>query len=277
MKRIAIILAVVFTQLSLTAQDKVAYRPDPVSLDTLERQPLRSVTNNAFKAGEKLTYTVHYGWVDAGEAVLEVKESPWNFSGREAYNIVGTGRSLGAFNWVFKVRDRYETYIDKEGIFPYRFIRDVDEGGYEINQDYVFFPDKRAVKTQEDTVYATPDFVQDMLSSFYYARTLDFSNVKSGDVFTIMTIVDEEVFPMKIKFLKRETISLRKGDFRCLKFVPVIQEGRIFKDQDDLNVWITDDDNHVTVLAKASILVGSIKMELTDYEGLSHPIAKEDD
>lgn len=269
-------LVVVLCQLAATAQDKVVYRPDPVSLDTLERQPLRSVTNNAFKAGEKLTYTVHYGWVDAGEAVLEVKESPWNFSGREAYHIVGTGKTLGAFNWVFKVRDRYETYVDKDGIFPYRFIRDVDEGGYEIHQDYVFFPHKRAVKTQDDTVYATPDFVQDMLSSFYYARTLDFSDVKNGDVFTIMTIVDEEVFPMKIKFLERETIKLRKGKFRCLKFVPVIQEGRIFKDQDDLNVWITDDKNHVPVLAKASILVGSIKMQLTDYEGLSHPLAKED-
>ncbi|WP_306641318.1 DUF3108 domain-containing protein [Sanyastnella coralliicola] len=249
-------------------------KPPKVDLDTLENGELRSVTNQAFQTGEKLTYRVHYGFVDAGEAVLEVKDSKWDFNGRPAYHIVGTGRSLGAFDWVFKVRDRYETYVDKDGLFPYRFIRNVSEGGYEIFQDYEFHPEKRALRTHEKEEYLTPEFIQDLLSAFYYARTLDLSDVRKGDTFEIETFVDGEVYPLKIKYVGTEKIKLRKGTFRCMKFVPVIQEGRIWEDEDDLHVWITDDANKIPILVKSDLLVGSVKMQVVDYENLMNPIAK---
>jgi hypothetical protein len=251
-----------------------AYTPRNVRMDTLPDMPLRSHPQNSFKVGEKLTYRIHYGIIDAGEAQLEVKNSPYTFDNRPAYHIVGTGKSLGAFNWVFKVRDRYETYVDKAGLFPYRFIRDVNEGGYEIYQDYTFHQVKRAVRTHEKKEFEMPDFTQDMISAFYYARTLDFSKAKPGDVFTIMTFVDNEVFPLKIKFKGKEDVELRSGTYKCLRFVPVIQEGRIFKEEEDMHVWITDDNNHIPILVKSKILIGSIKMEMTEYSGLAHPIAK---
>lgn len=252
-------------------------KPEKVAIDTLEAtQPLRSVTNRAFKVGERLTYRIHYGFVDAGEAVLEVKESKWKFGDRDAYHVVGTGRSLGAFDWVFKVRDRYETYIDKQGVFPYRFIRDCYEGGYEIFQDYEFHPEKRAMRTHEEEEYLTPEFIQDLLSGFYFARTLDFSHARKGDEFEITTFVDGEVYPLKIKYVGKETIKLRAGKFRCMKFVPVIQEGRIWKDEDDLHVWVTDDANKIPILVKSQLVVGSLKMQVVEYEGLRNPIAKVD-
>lgn len=250
--------------------------PPRVSLDTLPDLPLRTVENTAFKSGEKLTFRIHYGFVDAGEAVLEVKDSPYSFDGRKAYHIVGTGRSLGAFNWVFKVRDRYETYMDKEGLFPYRFIRDISEGGYTKHQDYTFSPKKRAVRTHREREYATPEFVQDMVSSFFYARTLDYSNAKPGDIFTITTFVDNEIYPLKIKYKGTEEVKMREGKFRCMRFVPVVQEGRIFKTEEDMSVWITDDKNKIPILVQSKILVGSIKMEMVEYEGLRNPIAKID-
>lgn len=253
-----------------------AQKPTPVDIDTLEVKPLRAITNDAFKVGEKLTYRVHYGFVDAGEAVLEVKESPWKFNGRPAYHVVGTGKSLGAFNWVFKVRDRFETYIDKKGIFPYRFIRDNYEGGYEIFQDYEFHPEKRAIRTHEQQEFLTPEYIQDLLSAFYYARTLDFTNVKVGDTFEITTFVDGEIFPLEIKYKGTEEIKLRRGKFRCMKFVPVIQEGRIWKDEEDLNVWVTDDENRIPVLVKSDLVIGSIKLQMVAFEGLANPIAKVD-
>jgi len=270
MKNLITLSVMLVAGLMATAQ---ATKPEKVSIDTLPNYELRTIENTAFDVGEKLTYRIHYGFVDAGEAVLEVKPSKWKFSGREAYHVVGTGRSLGAFDWVFKVRDRYETYIDKEGIFPYRFIRDVSEGGYEIFQDYQFHPDKRALKTHEKEEFATPEFIQDLVSSFYYARTLDFTNVKKGDLFEITTFVDGEVFPLRIKFVGKETIKLRNGKYRCMKFVPVIQEGRIWKSEEDLQIWITDDANKIPILVRSEILFGSIKMEVVDYENLKNPIA----
>lgn len=239
-----------------------------------EAQPLRTLQHNAFKPGEKLTYVVHYGWLNAGEAVVELKESPRDINGRKVLHAVGRGRSLGAFNTFYKVDDLYESFIDAQGVFPWVFLRRVSEGGYEFSQDYAYRQQYREVVTQKKVTHSVPANVQDMLSAFYYARTLDFSSAKVGDVFVIETFLDDELWPLRMKYMGKETVKLRNGKYRCLKFQPVVQEGRIFKGNDDLNVWVTDDGNRIPVLAQAKVLVGSIKMELTGYEGLVHPIAK---
>ncbi len=274
MRSKAILIAIIIS-VSLTGFSQ-AYFPPKIDIDTVESQPLRSTSNSSFTSGEELKYIVHYGWMDAGEAILKVENSPYSFNGRQAYHVVGTGKSLGAFNWVFKVDDRFETYIDKKGMFPYRFIRNCDEGGYKINQDYTFIPSKSAVKTEKGDTLQTPNFVQDMISAYYFARTLDYSKAKKGDIFTVETIVDGEIYPLQIKYVGKETIKIRAGKFRCMKFIPVLQEGRIFEDADDLNVWITDDENKIPILVKSKIMVGSVKLEMTEWSGLANSLAKVD-
>ncbi len=268
-----ILLAGVFCMLNVGAQ---ITQPKQVILDNQPTIELPLVNQSAFKIGEKLTYRMHYGFIDAGEATVEVKATDYTRLGREFFHVVGKGKSLGAFNWFFKVKDRYESYMDQESLVPWRFVRRIEEGKYKKSQDYVFYQHKTAVDNGEGAVYEIPIGAQDMISSFYYARTLDFSNAKEGDTFVIQTFMDDEVFDLKVKYLGKETISLRKGKFRCMKFVPVVQEGRIFKDSEDLQVWITDDENKIPILAKAEILVGSIKMEVVEYEGLAHAISKVD-
>lgn len=234
----------------------------------------RVVKNDAFKPGEELRYRIHYGIVDAGEAVLKVTESDKKVQGRKLVHVEGTGRSLGAFDWFFKVRDRYESYMDEQAMFPWLFIRRVNEGGYKINQDYTFLQNKNKVDLGANKSMETPPNVQDMISSFYYARTINFENAKVGDIFTINTICDGELFPLNIKYMGKEVVSLRKGKYRCMRFVPVVATGRIFKDSEDLSVWITDDKNKIPILAKAKIWVGSIKAEVVEFKNLASPIAK---
>jgi hypothetical protein len=232
--------------------------------------------NSAFKKGEILTYRLHYGAIDAGTATLEVTQEEREFGGRPTYHVIGLGKSTGAFDWFFKVRDRYESYIDQEALIPMAFIRRVDEGGYKINQNYVYNHYKKQV-ISEGKAYEVPkdiNDIQDMISSFYYARCIDFSNAKAGNIYTINSFVDGEIFPLKIKFIGKETISTSLGKFKCIKFRPVLQKGRIFKDEEDLNVWISDDANRIPIRAQANILVGSVKMDLQDYKGLANPIAK---
>jgi hypothetical protein len=133
---------------------------------------------------------------------------------------------------------------------------------------------RRKVTTQENKTYDVPASAQDMLSAFYFARTIDYSTATPGQEFTIPCFMDNEEWNLRMRYIGKETIKLRNGKFRCLKFQPVVQEGRVFKANDDLNVWITDDANHIPVLAEAKVLVGSIKMELSSYEGLANPVAK---
>lgn len=247
--------------------------------DTTDRDStLRTIKNDAFKEGEVIKYRVHYGLISAGEAQLEVKSDNQYFASRPTWHIVGIGKSVGMFNWFFKVNDRYETYIDRSAMVPWMFIRRIDEGGYTIKEDIVFDPFKKTATTDAVRNYrapvkgtfTVPENVQDMVSAAYYARTFDFSNVTEGQIFPIQAFIDNEVFEMNIKFLGRETINTKKGKFRCLKFRPLLQEGRIFKEKEDMTVWVSDDKNKIPIRAQTDILVGSIKMDLVDFSGLAN-------
>ncbi|MBN8701458.1 MAG: DUF3108 domain-containing protein [Bacteroidetes bacterium] len=251
-------------------------RNEVVVVDTAGKKvEFRKMEVNSFKKGEVLTYHLRYGFMDAGEAVLEIKDETKTFGSRKALHVVGTGNSKGTFDWFFKVRDRYESYIDEEALFPWLFVRRIKEGGYTDSQDYFFNHYKNKVDVGGGKTFDIPTNTQDMISAFYEARCMDFTNAKYGDIFEASTcFVDNEVYPLKIKYVGKETIKIGIGKFNCLKFRPVIQKGRVFKHEEDLTVWITDDKNHIPVRAEAEILVGSIKMDLVSYSGLANPIAK---
>lgn len=245
-------------------------------LPTIENKnssPLPTLKNEAFKRGEKLTFRMHYGFIDAGIASLSVTNEEKEFGGRKTYHVVGLGQSKGAFDWFYKVRDRYETYIDDKAIVPWLFIRRISEGGFTASQDYIFNHYEQKVNVGNNKEYDIEPNMQDMVSAFYRARTLDLSKAKPGDIYTINCFVDNEIFPVKIKFIKRDVVKTELGKIRCLQFRPVVQKGRIFKDEEDLNVWISDDKNHIPVKGQADVLVGSIKVELTSFSGLANPVA----
>lgn len=231
----------------------------------------RKVTNNSFKRGESLTYKIHYGTVNAGEAILSVSNDNKLISNRPTLHVIGTGQSKGAFDFFYKVRDRYESYMDEEALMPWLFIRNVDEGGFKIKQNQVYDHNGGKVNSNGKSM-TVPKYIQDMLSAFYYARTLDFKNAKKGDTYAVQTFVDDEIWDLKIKYLGKETITTDVGKVNCIKFCPVVQKGRVFKKEEDLTVYISDDDNHVVVRAQGEVLVGSIKMDLVSYSGLANTL-----
>lgn len=228
------------------------------------------IKNDAFRRGEKLTYRIHYGFIDAAIATLEITEENKQFGDRNTMHIVGIGRSKGSFDFFFKIRDRYETYLDEEALLPWFFGRRVDEGGYKISQDYIFNHQQKKVNANGKILDIWHN-TQDMLSGFYYARTMNLSAAKENELFTVPTIVDGEMYNLQIKFKGKETIKCPWGKIRCLKFVPVLQKGRIFKREEDMVVWLSDDANHIPIRAKADILFGSLKMDLIQYHNIMSP------
>lgn len=234
------------------------------------------VKNTAFKTGEVLRYRVSYGFVDAGEATVEVKSTSRKGDGRELQHAVAKGKTLGGFNSFYHVDDTYESYIDKKSIMPWYFVRDVDEGGFLINQKYTFKHNVSKVNN------GTKDFdvsmgIQDMISSFYKARTLNFTGMKPGKVFSFKCFMDDEVFTLKIKYKGKEEIRIRKGKFQCYKFVPVVQTGRYFENEEDVQFWVTADENRIPILVKAKIPVGTVKMHLVEWSGLKNELSSKVD
>jgi len=226
----------------------------------------------SFGPGEVLEYRLHYGPIVAGFVKLEVNLLDKKIGNKEIYHIIGTGRSTRSFDLFFSVRDRYETFLPLGESLPILFIRDVNEGGYKIKQRYRFV--NQVVINESGENFPVPIDTQDMLSAFYYARTIDFSSAKVGEIFTIWTFVDDEIWPLKIKFAGREIVKVNGITYKSMKFHPVIQTGRLFKNESDVTVWISDDLNKIPLLSEGKVIIGSIRMELTKYSGLLNPISK---
>jgi hypothetical protein len=277
-KHIAIIASAVSATLALCSAGYYTSRENTIeqiiSTANTPKKDLPTKQNDAFKAGEVLNYRLHYGLMDAGVVTIEVKPDIIDVAGRKVYHIVGNGYSKGTFDWFFKVRDRYETYIDKDALLPWMFVRRVYEGGVTINQDYTFNHYTNKVDVGAGEKVDIPPGTQDMISAFYMARNLDLTNAKEGDVFTINSIVDKEIWPLKIRYVGRETITCDIGTYKCVKFRPLVQKGRIFKKEDDLNVWLTDDKNHIPLRAQAKILFGSIKLDIVSVKNLANPTSE---
>ncbi|MGV6860512.1 MAG: DUF3108 domain-containing protein [Putridiphycobacter sp.] len=268
MKNLFLIALTVFSLTPLLANDIESLEGN-TSSDSFEK-----INNKAFAPGEKLTYRLSYGPLDAGEAVLTVNKTDKKVRGRDLWRVRGVGKTISAFEWFYKVHDVYESYVDAEGMFPWMFVRRVDEGGYKINQDYTFYQHKKIVDNGNGKKFKVPSMVQDMISAFYFARTLDYSKAKVGDVFMVNIFLDDELYPTKIRYKGKEVIKTKNGKFRCHKFAPVVQEGRVFNSEEDLTVWITDDENKIPIVAKANIKVGSLKMHLVKWENLKNSMAR---
>ncbi len=227
----------------------------------------------AFKGGEWLRYKMSYsGFLKAGSAVLEVKEEELN--GKKVYHSIGKGWASGVVSWFFKVDDTYESYFDKETGKPYVFKRKINEGGYKKNKEIIFnYTTKKAhvndILKKQDTTVSIKD-VQDLISSFYYLRNYNTSNLKTGDEIKLNMFFDEKSHLFKLKFLGTEILKTKFGKVKTLKFRPIVQAGRIFKEQESVTIWITADDNKIPIKIKASLSVGSLRAELERYKGLAN-------
>jgi len=244
-------------------------------------QELRKINNEAFKRGEVLKYRAYYdAWlanIGAGEVVISIKNENKKIVKRNTMHIEAIGKSKGAFNWFFKVDDRYETYIDEEAIAPWLFIRRVYEDGYVANQDVTFNQFKNKVyfkdnKKKQTRTLDVPEYAHDIISAVYYARTLDFNNLNINDEFPIQFLFDDTVYTSKIVYLGKATVKVGLGKFKCLKFKPMVLTGNVFDDPYPMVLYVTDDKNHIPILAVSKILDGSVKLELIDYKGLANPL-----
>lgn len=230
----------------------------------------KKMENKAFKEGEKLTFDVKYGFVTAGIATMQIPAIK-RISGRDAYHVTFEVNTVPSFDLFYKVRDRYETYIDKEGLFPWRFEQHIREGKY--SRDFAAFFDQRKGKAKtSEGEYEIPENVHDIVSAFYFARTLDYSGMQVGDRIHLKNFYKDKVYDLDVKYHGKETIKVPAGEFNCIIVEPLVQEGGLFKNEGNIIVWLTDDDIKMPVRVKTKVVVGAIDADLTSYEGLKAPL-----
>jgi len=229
---------------------------------------------STYQAGESLKFRVHYGFVTAGYATLDIEEKSIN--DKEVYHIKGYGATTGMSKLFFKVEDTYQSYVEKGTDRPLRFIRKINEGGYtkDLKIDFDHDNQKATItnyKYDKTVVRDFPKDAQDMVSAFYFLRNnLDTDNIALGHEENLDMYFDKGVHKFKLKFLGRETLKTTFGKVPCLKFRPYVEAGRVFKEKESLTVWVSDDDNKIPIVIKADLAVGSLKASLSEFRGLKH-------
>lgn len=216
----------------------------------------------AFINGEELKYDLHYGFISGGEAVISLKKELLN--GTEVYHASAKAKTTGIVDKIFKVIDIYESFFEPTSNLPLKTIRNIHEGNYKQYNEVLFNNQNNTVLSSTGE-HPVPDNILDMVSSLFYIRRIDFSNMKIGEIISINTYFGDEVFPFYIIFKGREVVKTSLGKFKCLKFVPVVEPGRIFKKKDDMTFWLSDDANKVPISIRFDILVGSFKCDLASY------------
>ncbi|MDP2174703.1 MAG: DUF3108 domain-containing protein [Bacteroidota bacterium] len=243
-----------------------------VSPNTDETFKYRKLSNQAFSFNEKLTYRVHYGIINAAAVTMEVGQSYVDKNDRKCYHIKADGRTLKSFDWAYKVRDKFESYVDQEAIVPISYNKSVQEDKYTDN-DLVTFKHNKKKLYGIKGVLDMPEYTHDIISALYYVRNIDFSKAKKGDNFPIDIYLDNKIYNLGFKYDGKETINTDIGKIKCLRFVPILVVDRVFKDQNDMTVWVSDDENKIPIRVKAKIMVGSVKVDITDYSHLKNPFS----
>jgi hypothetical protein len=237
--------------------------------NTAETFTYRKMTNNAFGFKEKLEYRVHYGVINAATVSMEVGAAIVDKNDRKCYNIKAEGKTLKSFDWAYKVRDNFETFLDQDALAPISYNKSVQEDKYTDNDLVTFRHNKKKLYGVKG-ILDMPEYTHDIISALYYVRNLDFSKAKNGDKFPIDVYLDNKIYNLGFKYAGKETINSDIGKVKCLKFIPILVVDRVFKDQDDMTVWVSDDENKIPIRVKAKIMVGSVKVDLTSYSNLKN-------
>jgi hypothetical protein len=263
----------IFISYSIVA-NTLTSTPDTISVDTTfidttsvlksdtTKKDTTKLVNKAFGVGEKLTYSIRYGVVRAGEAIMSVEQIT-EFKGRKCYHLVSTAESNKTFSSIYKVRDRIESFFDVEKLRPVKFEKHIREGKFkadevvEYNHDslFVIYPDGEKIQISNN--------VQDVLSVLYYTRNLD---LKVGMEIDLENHADRKNYPLKVVVHKKEQIKVPAGTYDCILVEPMFRSDSVFKQQGKLLVWLTDDEYKVPVLMKSQIIIGSIDGILTEMK-----------
>jgi hypothetical protein len=233
--------------------------------------PLRSIENEAFGYGERLDYDVGYKFITAGKASFIVGTEPVMIDGRKCYDIRFDVASLESLDWLYRVRDRYRTYVDVDGIFPWKFEQRIREGNYRRDFTATFDQVSRKARTTDGT-FDVPAFVHDVVSAFYFVRTHDLKKYRKGQTIALKNFFDKETHDLEVRVLGRQRVEVKAGTFDCVVIEPLVKEGGLFKSDGRIMIWLSDDDRKIPVKVSTKVVIGSIDAELTGYRGLRGPL-----
>ena len=236
----------------------------------------RSIPLESFAEGEVIKYRVHYGFLTAGEATMVIDKEIHRLNNRPCYKIDVFGRTTGLADKLYAVDDNWGTFLDTAAVVPHKFYRYIKENNYRKNEVVNFDQlerratlnklHKQTKEIQEVQEYKVPKNVQDMVSGYYFLRTLDFNKLKQGQVIKMDAFFDGESYDFKVRFIGREEIKTKIGTKKAVVLQPIIPENSVFSGENPVRIWMSDDKYKIPLKISANMLIGSIEIDLKEYK-----------
>lgn len=238
--------------------------PFPITgeyLSNIGTQQMRSIPNNAFSVGEKLIFDVDYGFLTVGTAVMAIPRI-MEYNGHDVYEVKTSVVSNRFISAVYPVKDEFISYIDTAGIYTHRFEKHLSEGRYKRDRIFSFDHENNLAYSKRDTI-DIPAFIQDVISAFYYVRTLD---LKIGDVIDITHYDNSKIYDIVVEVLKKQQIRVPAGKFDCIVIEPKLKTQALFKNEGRITIYLTDDERKMPVLMVSKVKFGQIMAKLSKIE-----------
>jgi len=254
----------------------LALLPIAVFISFKQFEQNRIVPNKSFGFGEKVEYRVHYGFINAAEARVEVDKKVTMVNNRPCFKINVTGRTVGPFDLISRVRDTWRSYVDTSAILPHAFYQSVQENKYRKEETTVFNHDKdQAVSSKKDEskVYNVPNNIHDIISGYFFLRTINFDKITEGEVIEVPTFFDGQVYKLRVRYVGRDVIKTKFGKTKVLRLNPLIPDNKLFKGEGAMRLWISDDSNKIPLKVEVELVIGSLEMDIKSFKGLRKDIA----
>ena len=224
-----------------------------------------------YKPGEQLVYQIYYGPVNGGEVLMTLE--PVTFMDQELLHATALGYTTGLANRVFRIYDVYQSYMEPSTGLPVKAIRDISEGNYRYYNEVLYDRDSNRVNSLLSGENEVPPGIMDMVSAIYKLRdTMQYLDLRPDLTIEMNTWFSDKLYPVRISYSGPEIIRTRLGTFHALRFYPVSEPGRVFKNEDDITVWFSNDRNFVPLRVRLNMVVGSVRMDLVDYNGLRYEL-----
>ncbi len=236
----------------------------------------RNVQQDCLNPGERIEYRVHYGFINAGEAILEIDKEIHNVNRRPCYKIDVFGRTKGLFDMVTTVRDNWGTYLDTSAVVSQMFYQSIKEGKY-MKKEVIEFDQlnnialvnrldkKDSSLIKKDSIETLPN-MQDLVSGYYYMRTFNYDTMKTDQIFTVTGFFDDTTYHVNVKFLGREKLKTKIGEYDAFLMSPIMPKNSFFRGKNPIKAWISNDKLRIPLKVKAELLIGSLEIDITSYK-----------
>lgn len=234
------------------------------ALDTIKTSPavLESLgaAHRPFGVGERLVFSLEWGFIKAGDATLEVR-ALGRWKGEPCYLFMSEAWSNPSFSSFFPVRDVIKSLSGAQDLASRKFEKHLREGKFAADIEVEYDQKAHKVRYPDGQLVDTTPLARDILASFYFART---QPLVVGKSFFIDNHTDRMNYPLEVKVLRKEHVRVHAGEFDCIVVQPVLRYPGLFEQKGKLTIWLTDDAKKMPVMMRSKIVIGSINAALKE-------------